>query len=191
MVVLSVLFGICLRLVDERVETTEADLQKYPEIQLFVIEMERFVPGEADLDIGTFSFSYVSRLTKETVFEIIADEAVQQGWTPDERYDSQISFRRSAGNNSVPQSGDLVVISYREDSGVFDVWWQVAYRWDDNATNPRRKANERPEEARTGDPDIGCEAAASDNEVGEIDGRPSVADGRNRLGEEDDADGED
>ncbi len=124
MVVLSVLFGICLRLVDERVETTEADLQKYPEIQLFVIEMERFVPGEADLDIGTFSFSYVSRLTKETVFEIIADEAVQQGWTPDERYDSQISFRRNTGKNSVPQSGDLVVISYREDSGVFDVWWQ-------------------------------------------------------------------
>ena len=108
----------------ETVETTEADLRKYPEIQLFIVDMKTFVPGEADLDVGTFSFGYGSGQPKERVFERIDAEAVRQGWTPVGKTEFKISYRKNLQRSAVQHRDDVVTVVYQEDTGTFHVFWK-------------------------------------------------------------------
>lgn len=110
----------------EFVTSREADLAKYPDIKVFIHEIDRFQGEVSDLEASTFRFSYASRQTvPEKILEAIDNAAVAEGWQITSRTDRTRVYKKNLRRYPAQTHADIVFVEYDVENGIVRVEWQA------------------------------------------------------------------
>lgn len=110
---------------DEHVMSHKSDLEKYPEIQLFIHGMVDFMGELSDIERGTVRFKYVTTITNGNGFFGHIDEALNgSGWTM--LYSNGVSrtYQTNLLRYPAQNRADTVMVTYDEKTCVVQITWE-------------------------------------------------------------------
>ena len=123
-IIATLLLLLALGCSGEFVTSQETDLMKYPEITVFIQEMDRFQGDVSDLESSVFRFSYASRQIEPLmVLRTIDKEAVAEGWRITSDTGMTHVYKKNLHRYKAQTRDDVVLVTYDGEKKVFHIEW--------------------------------------------------------------------
>lgn len=106
----------------DNLQVTEKDLEKYPEIQSFLFEIQEF-KGVHNMDLATLDFSYAISKSQDSVFLILDSVAKREKWMVYLKSDKKRVYTKYIQSFPADEDIDSLIITYNNDEK------RIYYRW--------------------------------------------------------------
>ena len=106
------------------VMSSESDLKKYPEIEIFIYKKQRFYGDMCDIESGTFSFSYSSKeVDSEKILNAIDKRAIKAGWKRLYKRRMECGYSKNLQRYPAQKEHDFIRIEYFPALKRVHVFW--------------------------------------------------------------------